>query len=46
MVKRVKHLWLALIAGGLAVFAGLGALARSLYREHRWRVNHEPGPIA
>jgi len=43
---KVKYLWWALLAGGLAVLAGIGALVRDLIRMHRWRVKHTPGPIA
>jgi len=46
MKADIKHLWWALLAGGLAALAGIGAIVRDIIRMRRWRSAHEPGPIA
>jgi len=46
MKTRGKYLWWALLVGGLAALAGIGALVRDLIRKHLWRAKHAPGPIA
>jgi len=46
MKAEIKRLWWILLAGGLAAGAGLGAVIIDAIRMHKWRVAHEPGPIA
>ena len=46
MKMQIKYLWLAITAGVIAAATGIGALIRDMIRMRRWRIEHEPGPIA
>ncbi len=46
MKRQIRYFWWAIAAGGIAAATGIGALIRDMIRMRRWRINHEPGPIA
>lgn len=46
MKIQIKYLWVAIAASGIAATAGIGALIKDMIRMRRWRIEHEPGPIA
>lgn len=46
MKMQIKYLWVAIAASGIAATAGIGALIKDMIRMRRWRIEHEPGPIA